>query len=84
MPIYMDRHYVKGASRHAVQQAHAEDQKIQDDFGVEIMTYWFDEQRGTAFCLMEAPDKEAVVHLHSTAHGLIPHKQQRHGRTIYA
>jgi class 3 adenylate cyclase len=34
--------------------------------------YWFDEQRGTAFCLIEAPTEASVRAMHREAHGLIP------------
>ena len=74
MPIYMDRHYVEGATRHAVEAAHKQDLAIQDDYGVNIMTYWFDEARSTAFCLAEAPSAEALRALHEHAHGLIPNE----------
>lgn len=74
MPIYMDRHYMEGATRHSVEKAHQQDLEIQDEYGVEIKTYWFDEQRGTAFCLLDAPDKDSVIHVHGAAHGSIPHE----------
>jgi AraC-like DNA-binding protein len=38
------------------------------------MTYWIDEQRESVFCLIEAPEKEAVKEMHQKAHGLIPNK----------
>jgi AraC-like DNA-binding protein len=38
------------------------------------MTYWIDEGRESIFCLIEAPDKDAVKEMHHKAHGLIPHK----------
>lgn len=74
MPIFMDRHYMEGATRHTVEKAHQLDLEIQDEYGVEIQTYWFDEKRGTAFCLIDAPDKDSVVHVHGAAHGSIPHE----------
>jgi len=74
MPLFMDRHYMEGANRHTVEKAHEMDLKIQDEYGVEIKTYWFDEDRGTAFCLLDAPDKESVQQVHGAAHGSIPHE----------
>ena len=56
MPIYMDRHDVPGVTAGAVAEASAKDIEIQGDYGVEVMTYWVDEERGNAFCLMKAPD----------------------------
>jgi class 3 adenylate cyclase len=38
------------------------------------MTYWLDESRGLAFCLIEAPDKAGVEEMHRNSHGLVPHK----------
>jgi len=74
MPTFMDRHYMEGATRHAVEHAHEKDLAIQDEFGVEIKTYWFDEERGHAFCLIEAPDIDSVRDVHGAAHGSIPHE----------
>jgi class 3 adenylate cyclase len=74
MPIYMDRHDIKGATHEMLAEAHQKDLKIQDHFGVKLMTYWFDEDRGTAFCLMDAPDEEAVRQMHNSAHGFVPHE----------
>lgn len=74
MPIYMDRHYIEGATAHAVANAHNADLAIQDKYRVKFMTYWFDEERSTAFCLVEAPDKDTIRHAHNEAHGLVPHE----------
>lgn len=74
MPIYMDRHIMKDATAKAVADAHSKDLKLQEKFGVKLMTYWFDEARGSAFCLMDAPEKERVNQLHAEAHGSVPNK----------
>lgn len=74
MPIYMDRHDVPGATAADVAHAHQEDLKIQDQFQCRALTYWFDEKRGAAFCLVDAPNADAVQKMHDTAHGLIPHQ----------
>jgi AraC-like DNA-binding protein len=70
----MDRHDIPGATAADVAEAHQEDLKVQHRFGCRAITYWFDEQRGTAFCLIEAPDARAVQDMHDTAHGLVPHE----------
>src|SRR5260221_1382570 len=36
------------------------------------MTYWFDQDRGTGFCLVDAPDVATAVQAHREAHGEIP------------
>lgn len=74
MPIYMDRHFVEGASKRAMETAHKQDLEIQGDFDVNIMTYWFDEPRSTAFCLAEAPSIEALKDLHKHSHGFVPNE----------
>jgi class 3 adenylate cyclase len=72
MPLYMDRHYVEGATKSAIAQAHDKDLAIQEKYPVKFLTYWFDEPRCTAFCLIEAPDREAIQRAHNEAHGLVP------------
>ena len=74
MPIYMDRHEMEGATAKAVADAHEKDLKLQEKYGIKLMTYWFDESRGSAFCLIDAPAKETVRQLHEEAHGSVPHK----------
>lgn len=74
MPIYMDRHDVSElVTAENVAQLHQEDLKIQDQFGCRGLTYWFDEKRKTAFCLIEAPDVAAIQKMHNQAHGQVPH-----------
>jgi class 3 adenylate cyclase len=72
MPLFMDRHDVRDATAEAVAAAHQQDLKVQSEHACKAVTYWFDEQRGTAFCLIEAPTESAVHALHRHAHGLIP------------
>jgi len=74
MPLYMDMHILPGVKARDVAQAHLQDLVIQDKHGCNCMTYWVDEKRGTVFCLIEAPGKEAVSEMHGKAHGLIPNK----------
>ena len=74
MPIYMDIHIVPGVKAKDVAEAHRKDLLCQGEYGCNCMTYWIDEERETIFCLIEAPDKDAVKEMHNKAHGLIPHK----------
>ncbi len=75
MPIYMDRHDVsETVTAENVAQLHQEDLKIQEKFGCRGLTYWFDEKRKTAFCLIEAPDAKAIQKMHNEAHGQVPHR----------
>ena len=74
MPIYMDVHTIPGVKAKNVAEAHLKDLAIQGDYGCKCMTYWIDEKRESVFCLIDAPDKDAVEELHGKAHGLIPNK----------
>jgi class 3 adenylate cyclase len=74
MPLFMDRHDIQGATAEEVAQAHHSDLKIQSRHCCKALTYWYDESRGTAFCLIEAPSPTAVNNMHREAHGLIPNQ----------
>lgn len=74
MPIFMDRHYAEGATQSTLAMAHSHDIAIQDQYEVKFLTYWFDESRHTAFCLVDAPNKQAIIDAHNAAHGDVPHE----------
>lgn len=74
MPIYMDRHNLDSVTAKDVAEVHLKDIKIQDEYHCKGLTYWFDEERRAAFCLVEAPNEESVKSMHDHAHGLIPHQ----------
>lgn len=70
----MDRHDLSaGVTAEIVANLHQEDLKIQHEFNCRALTYWFDGQRKTAFCLVEAPDEASVHQMHDHAHGQVPH-----------
>ena len=72
MPLYMDiHHHVDGLTAEAVKGAHQADLATQDEFGVRYLQYWFDEDTGKVFCLVEAPNAEAAAEVHRRAHGLV-------------
>jgi class 3 adenylate cyclase len=71
MPIFMDRHDMRGAKADDVAEAHRRDVDIQDRFGAKYMAYWFDEEGGAAFCLVHAPDAATAERVHREAHGQI-------------
>jgi len=60
MPLYMDRHDLPGATAADIATAHLRDLEVQERFGVRFVTYWFEEEAGSGFCLIEGPDKESV------------------------
>jgi class 3 adenylate cyclase len=68
----MDRHDMANASQESVAQAHLDDLGIQERYGATFLTYWFDYERQTTFCLVEAPDADTVSRVHRDAHGDVP------------
>ncbi len=70
----MDRHNIPGITLQDAAKAHHRDVELQHKYSCKAMTYWVDENRGNAFCLIEAPNEDAVRELHNHAHGLIPHE----------
>src|SRR3954468_10145256 len=82
MPIYMDVHNVPGVKAKDVAEAHHKDLFHQEEYGCKCLTYWIDEQRENIFCLIEAPEKDAVEKLHRKAHGLIPNKIIEENKTL--
>ena len=71
MPLFMDVHHkVDGLTAEAVAGAHQRDLEVQGAYGVDYQRYWFDEQSGKVFCLVDAPDAETAARVHREAHGL--------------
>jgi hypothetical protein len=70
MATFMDIHKVPGVTADAAADAHAADLRTQVPYGVDYQRYWVDEEAGTLFCLVEAPDAVAAARVHREAHGL--------------
>lgn len=72
MPLYMDIHHTGApVSAADVAKAHEADLEVQGAHGVDYKHYWVDEEAGTIFCLVEAPNPEAANTVHREAHGLV-------------
>jgi class 3 adenylate cyclase len=71
MPLYMDRHDLPGVTAEQIAQAHVMDLGPSERHGVRFLTYWFDPETATAFCLATAPSPEAMQAVHQESHGLI-------------
>jgi len=69
MPIFLDRHDMVEQSAEETALLHLKDLEIQDRYGVKFLTYWYDAERKTTFCLVDAPDKETADRVHAEAHG---------------
>jgi len=74
MPLYMDIHTVSGATPQALEDAHKADVAVQHKHHVCYHKYWFNEEAGKVFCLVEAPNPEAAAAVHQEAHGLVAEK----------
>ena len=71
MPLYLDIHKgVEGLTSEGVIDAHRKDLETQDRHDVKYLRYWYSEEEGAVFCLVEAPSKEAAEAVHREAHGL--------------
>ena len=69
MPIFLDRHELSGMTAEDIADAHCHDVAVQDKYGVRFLTYWFDSERKTGHCLIDAPDAETANRVHVEAHG---------------
>jgi class 3 adenylate cyclase len=72
VPFYMDRHDFTGLTAAQAALMHLKDMEVQGQFGVKFLTYWFDDERQTAYCLAKAPSGDAVEAVHRLSHGSVP------------
>ncbi len=77
MPIFLDRHDMGDASAEDIADLHVKDLEVQDKYGVKFLTYWYDAERRTTFCLLDAPDKEMADKVHAEAHGHVANEMIR-------
>jgi class 3 adenylate cyclase len=71
MPVYMDRHEGVTETPQETAEAHLKDIRAQAKYGVKYLTYWIDERTARAFCLVDAPSKEAAEAVHREAHDAV-------------
>jgi hypothetical protein len=72
MPLFMDEHNaVPGLTAEAGAGAHARDLEVQNKYGVKYISYWFNEQAGKVYCVVDAPDADAAHAVRREAHGLV-------------
>jgi class 3 adenylate cyclase len=74
MPLYLDRHDVTGQTPEDVAEAHRRDLAVQARYGVTYLSYWFDIEGQRVNCLVDAPDAETAMRVHSEAHGQLANK----------
>jgi hypothetical protein len=72
MPLFMDVHTIEGGVSEAnVAGAHERDLAVQEQYDVNYLRYWVDEEAGKIFCLVEADNAEDASTVHREAHGLV-------------
>ncbi len=75
MSLYIDRHELNGTvSADEFARDNVNDIKVQHKFNCRKISYWFDENNKTAFCLFEAPNIECIRAMHKHVHGDIPNQ----------
>ncbi len=72
MPHYLDRHDGVDVSADELARTHLADLSVQDRYGVDFLTYWYDYRQQKAYCLVEAPSPETAIEVHAEAHGNLP------------
>ncbi len=68
MPLYIDRHEGVTETPEEIAQIHLKDLEVQGKYGVRYVTYWIEVEAQQAFCLVDAPSKEAAEAVHREAH----------------
>jgi class 3 adenylate cyclase len=71
MPLYMDRHEIRGITAEQVAQAHLMDLAAGSRHDVAFLSYWFDGANNAAFCLANAPSPDEMQAVHRETHGLV-------------
>jgi len=70
MPLFMDCHNTPGIKIQEAEKAHLKDLAVQEKYNVKYLAYWVNEDSGKVFCLMKAPNKEAIKKTHLLANGI--------------
>ena len=83
MPLFMDFHKDLDVTVEDIRGAHMSDMSVQSKYNVRNLQYWVNEQAGTMFCLMEAPDEESCAKMHEESHGNLACAIQEVNRALY-
>ena len=74
MPLYMDRHDLREESAADVPTPTPGISNFRRRMASSFLSYWFDEESGSAFCLARAPGAEDMETVHRESHGLVPNE----------
>jgi len=72
--LFLEVHQLAGGKikYEDAEKAHARDIVVANNFGVEFMKYWVNEDEGMIFSLATAPDKKSLEMTHNASHGYFP------------
>ncbi|MBS1599088.1 MAG: DUF4242 domain-containing protein [Bacteroidetes bacterium] len=72
--LYIDVHHLTPGkiTYKDIEGAHAKDLQVEKKYGVHILRYWANADKGLVYCLASAGDSNALRQTHAEAHGLIP------------
>jgi class 3 adenylate cyclase len=72
MPLFMDIHKnVKDTTPQDVAAAHHNDVEAQGTYGVRYLRWWFNQDLGSIYCLVDAPNAQAAEDVHQAANGFV-------------
>lgn len=72
MPLFMDIHKnVRDTTPQDVAAAHHLDVEAQGAYSVKFLRWWFNQELGSLYCLVDAPSAKAADDVHRAAHGLV-------------
>lgn len=72
MPLFLDIHRnITGVTPSELAEAHNADLATQDAYHVRYLRWWFNNELGSVYCLVEAPNANAAIEVHRNAHGLL-------------
>jgi len=74
--LYLDVHKMEPGKVkfEDVAKAHIKDLAAEKKYGANFIKYWVSEEEGMVFCLVSAPDTDAIIKTHAEAHGLMPER----------
>lgn len=78
MPLFIDRHdpipEMVTFTKNDFEEGHKRDLAVQEKYGVNYITGLIDAVTMKAFCIVEAPSKEAAEAVHREAHGVVANR----------
>lgn len=72
MPLYWIMHHkIEGLTGEALADDHKATLVTKEEHGARCLQYWYNEETGNVFCLVEGPNLEAAAAAHRNSPGLV-------------